>query len=281
MVNVYAMILSIIIPSRNMGTKVEQCLSSIFSSDASRDDYEVVVCDSSDDNTMEELKKWVEKEKSLKVIHVHRKVAPGPARNIAVEKCSGDYLMFLDIDDKLHDEHVLKKVIDAIGDKDIYTLSYFSKRDNHEFTIKPTSFFQLAQVPVAPWAKVYRKSLYVPFPSYTPEDVVPHFLLIDRCQSFGFFDFPVIDYDNTPENKGAWSRTFDYLYANPSNLLKIYHDDTLEKNGLNDDYISGVLHNLGDMWRTRKRLKNPEVKQAFDRRFTREWQNMMCGIYVH
>lgn len=130
MVNVYAMKLSIVIPSRNMGTKVEQCLSSIFSSDASRDDYEVVVCDSSDDSSMEELKKWVEKEKTLKVIHIGRKVAPGPARNIAVEKCSGDYLMFMDIDDKLHDEHVLKKVIDGIGDKDIYSLSYFSKRDN-------------------------------------------------------------------------------------------------------------------------------------------------------
>lgn len=273
--------LSIVIPSRNMGDKVEQCLSSVFCTNASRDDFEVVVCDSSTDNSMDVFRAWAEREKNLRIIHGSRKLAPGPARNLAVEKCSGDYLMFLDIDDRIHDDKALERILGALGDKDVYACSYLSVKDNHVFVLKPESFFQLAQCPVAPWGKIYRRSLYVPFPSYTPEDVAPHYVLLDRCQTFGYFDFAVIDYDNRPENKGAWSRTFDWLVHHPSNMLALASENTLERLGLNDDYISGVLHNLGDMWRLRNRLRNPDVKRAFVARFTKEWQNLMSGIYVH
>ena len=61
----------------------------------------------------------------------------------------------------------------------------------------------------------------MPFPSYTPEDVLPHFLLLDKCKTLGSFDFPVVDYDNRPENKGAWSRTFDWLIEHPTNLMQL------------------------------------------------------------
>lgn len=77
--------LSIIIPSYNMGEKIDQCMDSIFSSTANQEDYEVVVCDSSDDNSMDVWKKWVEKGHSLKVIHSRRRIHIGPARNLAVK----------------------------------------------------------------------------------------------------------------------------------------------------------------------------------------------------
>ena len=51
--------LSIIIPSYNMGSKIDQCLDSIFSSNANKEDYEVIAFDSSDDGSMETWKKWL------------------------------------------------------------------------------------------------------------------------------------------------------------------------------------------------------------------------------
>lgn len=106
--------LSIVIPSYNMGGRIDQCMDSIFSSTANKEDYEVVVCDSSSDNSMDAWKKWVEKERTLRVIHSQKRIHIGTARNLAVKEAKGDYILCLDVDDKLYDKDVLKKVIDGI-----------------------------------------------------------------------------------------------------------------------------------------------------------------------
>ena len=81
-----------------------------------------------------------------------------------------------------------------------------------------------------------------------PEDVVPHFLLIDKCQTVGYFDFLVYVYDNSDENKGAISRTFDYLRQSPNNLADLAYNNKLLKMNLRDEFVSGVIHNLADMY---------------------------------
>ena len=77
---------------------------------------------------------------------------------------------------------------------------------------------------------------------------MPHFLLLDKCHTIGSFDFTVVDYDNTPENKGAISRTFDWLAQHPCNLLQLVDSGMLKNMGLREEYVGGVIHNLGDMW---------------------------------
>ena len=154
-------------------------------------------------------------------MHSDKRVFCGQARNLAVSKCSGEYVMCVDIDDRLESKDTLGKVLKSLDGKDIYACSYMSRRDKCEIVFKPTNMEQLARIPVAIWAKVFKRELWVNQPSYMPEDVWPHFLLIDKCKTFGYFDFPVIDYDNTPENKGAISRTFDWLLNHPSNLMQL------------------------------------------------------------
>lgn len=58
-----------------------------------------------------------------------------------------------------------------------------------------------------------------------PEDVFAHYMLIDKCKTVGFTDFVLVDYDNTPENKGAISRTFDWCKEHPTNLLQLAASD--------------------------------------------------------
>lgn len=48
--------LSIIVPSYNMRSKIQQCIDSIYSSGADEKQFEVIVCDSSDDGSEEDLK---------------------------------------------------------------------------------------------------------------------------------------------------------------------------------------------------------------------------------
>lgn len=62
---------------------------------------------------------------------------PGTARNLAVEKAVGDYIMCVDIDDRLARNDVLKKVMDGLDGKDIYACSYVSRKDKKEVVLKP------------------------------------------------------------------------------------------------------------------------------------------------
>lgn len=104
-----------------------------------------------------------------------------------------------------------------------------------------------------------------------PEDVLPHFLLLDRVSSFGYFDFAVVDYDNTPQNKGAISRTFDWLMLHPTNLIELANTDQLKKLGLREEFVAGVIHNLADMWQFRDKIGNPEIRKVYQRRLYKEY----------
>lgn len=273
--------LSILIPSRNMAGKIDQCLDSIYTGQADEADFEVVVCDSSDDGSMEAWKRRCLLKDNLKVMHVAKPLAAGPARNLAWEKCSGEYVMCLDVDDRLASADALKKVMEGLDGKDAYACSYVSRRDRKVFTLKPETPEQLAEMPVACWTKICRRELWVKLPPYMPEDVWTHFALADRCRTVGHFDFPVVDYDNTPENTGAISRTFDWLLANPCNLERLAQTGELEERGLRDEFVAGVIHNLADMWGNRGLIRQPGVKAAYMRRFSREYRNFMAGVYVH
>lgn len=273
--------LSIVIPNYNMGSKVSQCLETVLESTADKGQYEVIVCDSSTDGSMDELKKWCEKHDNLKVVHCSKRLSAGTARNIAHQQCSGEYVMCLDIDDKLCSKDILKKVVDGLDGKDIYACSYTSRKDKRDFILKPENIAQMAKMPVACWSKIVKRELWIELPPYMPEDVWTHFMLVDRCKTVGYFDFPVIDYDNTPENKDAMSRTFDWLMAHPSNLIGLNNSGELKKLGLKEEFITGVIHNLADMWGHKDLIKQPEVKMAYMQRFINEYRNFSTGIYVH
>ena len=271
--------LSICIPSYNNASKIEQCLASILCSKSQ--DFEVIVCDSSADSSLETYVKLMKEDKRLKVMHSKRRVSCGSARNLAFKHSCGEYVFCMDIDDKLASEDALDKLLAGLDGKDIYFCSYASRKDKKNAVLSPHSIAESAKMPVAAWTKVYKRELYVEFPDYMPEDVWPHFLLVDKCKTFGYFDFAVVDYDNTPENKGAISRTFDWLLAHPSNLMQLAASDTLQTLGLREEFVAGVIHNLADMFLHRNDLKRPEVKQAFMQKMMNEYRNFTSGLYVH
>jgi hypothetical protein len=92
-------VVSIITPSFNRADIVHETADSIF-----RQTYPywewVIVDDGSTDNSMEVLQQYVAQDKRVRVFQRDRQPKGACAcRNIAVEKCSGDYVMFLDTDD--------------------------------------------------------------------------------------------------------------------------------------------------------------------------------------
>ena len=90
---------SIIIPAYNAEAFLLKCLDSIFSQEF--DDYEVIVIDDgSTDGTAALLEEYVSKHHNLQVLtQINQGMAT--ARNRGMEVAQGDYILFVDSDDRL------------------------------------------------------------------------------------------------------------------------------------------------------------------------------------
>jgi glycosyltransferase involved in cell wall biosynthesis len=103
--------ISVIIPTYNEEKEIISCLASLEKQNFS--DFEVIVVDDgSTDTTLNLLSDFETKSFNLSVLKQNHK-GPGAARNMAVEKASGEILVFLDAD-MTFDKNFLRKLIQPI-----------------------------------------------------------------------------------------------------------------------------------------------------------------------
>ncbi|MGN0013860.1 MAG: glycosyltransferase [Candidatus Gastranaerophilaceae bacterium] len=188
---------SIIMPVSNADKYLQECLESVVNQ--SLRELEIIcINDASKDNSIKILEDYSKKDKRIKIINLKEKSGQGRARNIGVEKASGEYIGFVDADDYV-DLTMFEKMYTSIFDKkaDIamcralvyndktnvvnqddayYSLACFNEKFfKKTFThFDTTSFWD--KINVAVWNKLYRaeflKSSKVNFPEgYIYEDV--------------------------------------------------------------------------------------------------------------
>lgn len=105
---------SIIICTYNMGDCILNAINSILKQDFI--DYEIIIYnDCSTDNTKEVVRKI--KDKRIKLINGKKNVGLGKARNNAVSKAQGEYILYLDADDTLYEDTTLSKINEVIERK--------------------------------------------------------------------------------------------------------------------------------------------------------------------
>lgn len=94
---------SIIIPTYNSEKYIKRCLDSIISQQPSCYSVEVLLIDDcSTDNTYQIIKEFKESNNDwVKIFKSDKNGGPGLTRNIGIENLSGEWLLFLDSDDKL------------------------------------------------------------------------------------------------------------------------------------------------------------------------------------
>ena len=93
--------LSIIIPIYNVERYIERCLKSIFNNSFQEDEIEIVlVDDESKDNSINIARFLVEKYKNVKIIQQKNR-GLGGARNTGLRNSTGQYIWFIDSDDKI------------------------------------------------------------------------------------------------------------------------------------------------------------------------------------
>ena len=114
-----ALQLSIILPIYNVEPYVEKCIRSLEEQDIPKDAYEIIcVNDGSPDNSQQIVEKLQQEFSNIILINQKNK-GVSMARNVAIEKARGKYILFVDPDDALQGN--------CLG-----SLLHYAEKDNYE-----------------------------------------------------------------------------------------------------------------------------------------------------
>lgn len=117
---------SIIIASYNIEKYIGEAIESVLNQNFSNFEL-IIIDDCSTDKTIQEIKKY--KDEKIQVYTTKRNTgtAAGP-RNVGLKYAKGDYILFLDGDDKLYNENVLTRIDNLIGEEE-YDIIFFGYQD--------------------------------------------------------------------------------------------------------------------------------------------------------
>lgn len=113
------MLFSIIIPIYNRAHTLPKCLDSIIVQEF--EDFEcILIDDGSKDNSLEVCKEYAVKDSRFKVFH-KQNGGVSTARNLGLEKAKGEWIVFVDSDDRILSNHLaqFKNMFDQNKDIDI------------------------------------------------------------------------------------------------------------------------------------------------------------------
>ena len=168
---------SVIIPIYNSGNYLIECLDSVINQTLS--EIEVIcIDDGSTDSSFDILKDYANNDSRFKIFH-QENLGAGTTRNNAIEKVSGEFIIFLDSDDWIEEDmceklynHAKKLdvdlvVFDAIWHHKDYdeVLCYFKETEfNQDYESFIFDKFQIKEKIMEPslgviWSKFYKTSL--------------------------------------------------------------------------------------------------------------------------
>lgn len=173
---------SVIIPTYNCGKFLKDSIGSLLRQ--SFGDFEIIVVDNkSTDNTVQTVKEFMKQDKRISLIELDENLKQGIARNIGVDAAKGEYIMFVDGDDKTAPDFIEKMYNKIKKDDADMTICRWAPFDNNtgivnhkhgyanfhrlpekyrneSFTWRDIKEELFSQSNV-PWDKIYKKSFLI------------------------------------------------------------------------------------------------------------------------
>lgn len=250
---------SIIMPAYNVEDSIKESINSVLNQTYSNFEL-IVIDDCSTDNTYNTVKKF----SNVKLYQTPVNSRQGAARNIGLDNCSGDYVLFLDADDVYFDNKVLENLLDIILSKEFPDIIYCGMQitGKRELTILPdeeniSKEFRLGK---NKWINVtslcIKNSLIkensIRFPEKIRyEDVIFAFLTIEKAKTFSYTNFITylyINRDNTTSTK--------YTYAQSLDTIKIIEELTNLKDKIKQENMPYLKQRILEQTeRLQERLK--------------------------
>ena len=211
--------ISVVVPVYNVYSYLEECIESIC--DQTYTDLEIIlVDDGSTDNSGDICDKYAKKDSRIKVIH-QENLGLSAARNSGIEEANGEFLMFVDSDDRIH-PMMAQALYDAVlqNNAELAICSHRTFQGAEEKNLSPrkvekytpvilpgrecvrriysaeNSPRQIVDMTVA-WNKLYRKSMFshlrYPFGRLHEDEFLTYKILypLKKCV---YLDAPLYEY---------------------------------------------------------------------------------------
>lgn len=114
--------MSIVIPVYNAEKYIERCLESILNQ-TYRNFEVILVDDGSKDGSLKKLYDYKKKDRRIKVF-TQKNSGPSVARNKGIKESSGEYLIFIDIDDYIEKNYLDNLMRETLEEYDLVTTGY-------------------------------------------------------------------------------------------------------------------------------------------------------------
>ena len=232
---------SVIIPVYNYKDIISICIDSVMNQ-KTKYSFEVVLVDDGSTDGSSEIVDSYSKFENVVVIHKPNG-GIGSARNAGLDVAKGKYVMFVDCDDYVHEDYV-ETLLNEAYEKNVdivicgYTLvkkqneNILSKRDilySEKNLIGYDESEKIMNYQGLPWNKTYKRELFNDIryiPGYWYEDMIIHFLVFRKCNSYSFVDKSLYDYmwyeNNFSHTQGKSTKKSLQLYW----LLEILIDES-------------------------------------------------------
>ena len=168
-------LISIIIPAYNVSDYLPRCLDSVLIQ--SYTDFEVIIIDDgSTDNTPQICDEYAERDKRVRVLHKENE-GVAAARNAGLDMVVGEYIMFVDADDWIHEDALrimydrivadhsdlaIGRHVDVFSDGAVSDLPYKWIQDD---VLTPSKIFEMIgknkRFATALWGKLYKREIII------------------------------------------------------------------------------------------------------------------------
>ena len=277
------MIVSIIIPVLNGEEKIKKCLESIINQNYKN--IEIIVVDNgSTDNTVKIVKKMQKKDSRIKLF-ISKLKGVSNTRNFGLKKSIGDYVMFVDADDTI-DENMLLRMTQTIkkGNCDIvksgfkliqkssetnFCLKKGEKKINKQFWSEFFSTYNYNQV----WGQLINKKICEGITFNTnismAEDYLFNYYLYKKVSSIYVIELPLYNYYYN-ESGMNYNKNINKVLNKISDILSVCKElNSLEHNYkelINNRFIYEILPHIRDAF-LNKQFNIEQLNFLFDDEF--------------
>lgn len=266
---------SVIVPIFNAEKELSSAIESIINQSIGFENIELIlVDDASLDNSKNVIIEYAKKYDNIKPIFLEKNSGyPGKPRNIGIENASADYIVFLDADDCYY-PHALETYYNTIvrQDSDFVMGSHFSNLDGdktkvnilHYFdedcddeviNINPfenqLSFNRLSHDHIAPWGKIFKKSVIINNNVHFPEnclceDTYFYFNMLINSKKVTLLPNEILYCYNTIEGKksaihGHDLKKFNDFFVGFKKLISLIEEIKFSKEIIVSENLSNLL----------------------------------------
>lgn len=138
-------LVSVIVPVYNVEKYLDRCIQSVCRQSYNRLEI-ILVDDGSKDQSGAMCEEYADQDERIKVIHKENG-GLGDARNVGVENATGKYLLFVDSDDRIH-ENLVKDTVETAekNQADMVIFDYMGEEEDGNLTDRFTFPFPVNQV---------------------------------------------------------------------------------------------------------------------------------------